>query len=89
MQVLSIHVGKGCTRMAELDWHGIGRRMAGRRTEHRWTQKELAQKAGLSQFAVARLEMGDRPNARLQTIVNLAEALDMDLLDLLYGHERR
>jgi DNA-binding XRE family transcriptional regulator len=47
------------------------------RAEHRLTQTALANKLGMRQPAVARLEAGDH-NPSFQTLVRLAEALGVE-----------
>jgi DNA-binding XRE family transcriptional regulator len=47
------------------------------RAEHRLTQTALAQKLGMRQPAVARLEAGDH-NPSFRTLVRLAEALGVE-----------
>ena len=47
------------------------------------TQHELAQKAGVSQSAVAMIEAGRRPDPHPRTLAKLAEALGITAMDLL------
>jgi transcriptional regulator with XRE-family HTH domain len=47
------------------------------------TQEELAERAGLSAAMVQKLEQGRRNSARTSTLIALAEALDVDLSELL------
>ena len=52
------------------------------------TQQQLADKAGTSKANISRLESGDQ-NARMSTIVRLAEALDVTPEELVeWGAER-
>lgn len=48
------------------------------RREHHLTQKELAEKMGTSQPAIARIESGNYRNASLAFLRRLAEALDAE-----------
>lgn len=43
------------------------------------SQRELAERVGTTQSAIARLERGGRP-PRIDTLLNIADALDCDLL---------
>lgn len=51
------------------------------RSEAGWSQTELAQRTGLSQTWISRLEAG-RENPTLETIQRLAEALERNLIEL-------
>lgn len=42
------------------------------------SQRELAERVGTTQSAIARLERGGRP-PRIDTLLNIADALDCDL----------
>ena len=48
------------------------------RTEHDLTQRELAERMGTSQPAIARIESGNYRNASLAFIRRLADALDAE-----------
>ena len=52
--------------------------VAERRLQQGLSQKELAEKCGTTQSAIARLEAGGRP-PRIDTLLRIAEALDCDL----------
>ena len=59
-----------------------GQRLARARGDAHITQEELARRAGLSMFTVSRLER-DQNAPGLATIVKLAQALDLQVDDLL------
>jgi predicted transcriptional regulator len=50
-----------------------------RRGEMGLSQRELAELVGTTQSAIARLERGGRP-PRIDTLLNIADALDCDLV---------
>ena len=64
---------------------GIGGRIYELRTgrEPRLTQQGLAEKAGVSVDLIAKLEQGRRQTALVPTLLKLARALDVDLVQLL------
>ncbi len=73
---------------AEEGWFfaAIAGRVAERRTERGLSQRELAQRVGTTQSAIARLESGGRP-PRIDTLLRIADALECDLsLELLPRH---
>jgi transcriptional regulator with XRE-family HTH domain len=51
------------------------------------TQAELAERAGLSEMTINRIEGGQ--DARFRTIRKLAEALKLDAAELVDQHSRR
>jgi transcriptional regulator with XRE-family HTH domain len=57
------------------------------RKQKGWTQKDLAEKLGISQAAVSHFELSDKDSPvlklRLSTLEKLAEALDVELTDLI------
>src|SRR5688572_29853235 len=55
------------------------------RTERspRLTQQQLAERAGLSIDVIQKLEQGRKATARIPTLTAIAQALDVDLSDLL------
>jgi transcriptional regulator with XRE-family HTH domain len=71
----------------KLDLYRLGRRIAGRRTEHGWTQNDLAERASVTQATIARLEVGQTPGVSLKTIVAIAEALGVGV-DYLIGRAK-
>jgi len=56
----------------------IAEKVAGRRVAMNMSQRELAQRCGTTQSAIARLERGGRP-PRIDTLLRIAEALECDL----------
>src|SRR5919198_6010581 len=56
----------------------IAERVAERRLAKGLSQRELAERVGTTQSAIARLERGGRP-PRIDTLLNIADALDCDL----------
>ncbi len=59
----------------------LGLRISQLRQEKGWTQKELAQKVGISQNHVSRIEK-DKMQPRHSTLKAVAEALGIDVEDL-------
>lgn len=57
----------------------IADKVAERRGEKRLSQRELAERVGTTQSAIARLERGGRP-PRIDTLLNIADALDCELV---------
>lgn len=83
-------------RAAEL----LGRRVEAKRLALKMTQEELAEKAGISRNQVQNIEKNrnnskdpktGRPgpaNAKLDTVFRLAEALQVEVVDLINPRER-
>ena len=59
----------------------LGKRIAQLRQDRGWTQKELADKAGITQNHVSRVEK-DRMKPRRSTLKGLAEAFEIRVEDL-------
>jgi len=57
----------------------IADRVADRRTTMGLSQRDLAERCGTTQSAIARLERGGRP-PRIDTLLRIAEALNCDLV---------
>ena len=57
----------------------IADRVASRRMAMGLSQRELAERCGTTQSAIARLERGGRP-PRIDTLLRIAEALDCELV---------
>jgi len=55
------------------------------RRQARLTQKELADRSGLSQPAISRLELYNVQRVSRDTVIQLAEALHVDPLQLRFG----
>jgi XRE family aerobic/anaerobic benzoate catabolism transcriptional regulator len=62
----------------------LGSRVRARRTELSWSQRQLAERSGLSQRFLVQLERGDA-NPSITRLADLAGALDCTLTDLLQG----
>ena len=69
--------------MAPVDYYQLGRRVAAARELADLTQQGLANKAGLTQATVARLEKGRKPGVRVETLVAIARALNVSVDYLL------
>jgi transcriptional regulator with XRE-family HTH domain len=63
----------------------MGARIARLRKERGWSQTELGKRAGLSQQIVASYECGQREHLPLCRLIDLAEVLGVDLVELLIG----
>jgi predicted transcriptional regulator len=57
----------------------IADKVADRRIEKGLSQRELAERCGTTQSAIARLERGGRP-PRIDTLLRIAEALECELV---------
>ena len=57
------------------------------RKRKNWTQGDLAKALGITHVNVAQWENGTR-NPKTETLERIAEALDIDPLDLMDGNER-
>ncbi len=64
----------------------IADRVAERRDEMGFSQRQLAELCGTTQSAIARLERGGRP-PRIDTLLRIAEALDCELVVELEPHK--
>lgn len=68
----------------QIDYKAIAQRIRGARKEAGLTQAELAEKIGISTNAVAKLET-NLMTASLQTLVNIANVLGLDINYFLRG----
>ena len=59
----------------------IGETLKALRTQRGWGQAELAQRAGITQPVISVLESGRQDTARSDTLVKLAEALEVEVGD--------
>ena len=66
----------------------IGNRLKRLRTERALSQAELAELADVSQDLIAKLEQGTRQSARLTSLTRLANALDVELSELIDNRPR-
>jgi transcriptional regulator with XRE-family HTH domain len=69
------------------DITGMGRRIAGKRTECGLSQEELAQKAGKSRSTISKIEGGEREDVPILTLLKIATALSVSLHYLVYGYD--
>lgn len=69
----------------KLDTRMLGRRIAAMRELRSLTQRDLAEKSGVTQVTIARLETDKMPRVSLDTIVALAEALQVSVDYLAFG----
>jgi Zn-dependent peptidase ImmA (M78 family)/transcriptional regulator with XRE-family HTH domain len=65
----------------------LGQRIADARRGKGWTQGQLAERVGLTQTAVSRIETGTRAVASLE-LAEMAEVLGVSVLDLLRAGQR-
>lgn len=56
----------------------LARQLLQLRKKHRWTQQEFAQKSGVPQSEISRIERGES-NPTYQTLVALARSLNMTI----------
>lgn len=61
----------------------IGARLRALRKEQTFTQEQLAEVAGVSVDLIGKLEQGRRNSARITSLIAIANALDVDLSDLV------
>jgi transcriptional regulator with XRE-family HTH domain len=59
-----------------------GRRVKLERARHGWSQRELADRAGIMRLTIMDVEL-DRRLPKVQTIYKLASALDIDVEELM------
>ena len=65
--------------------HGLGQRIAALRREHGWSQRRLAEAAGVSHGYIALLELGRLPSPSKFRLDAVARALDLRTADALIG----
>ncbi|GAB6153749.1 helix-turn-helix transcriptional regulator [Desulfosporosinus burensis] len=61
----------------------VGTYLADLRTEKKWSQRELAEKSGISNTEISRIEAGKRTNPTPSTLRALADALQVEYRDLM------
>ena len=67
-----------------MDYIDLGRRIRKQRTQRGWTQEALAERVNVSTSFVGHVERGSR-KASLETLVSMANALDVSVDYLLSG----
>lgn len=67
---------------------GIGWQVRTMRLQRGWTQKELAERAGMSQPRLSKIEDTDYGRVTISTLLKLAKAFDTSLLVRLAGFSR-
>jgi transcriptional regulator with XRE-family HTH domain len=70
-----------------LDLYQLGRRIAASRELRDLTQQQLADRADLTQATIARIEKGRKPGVHVQTLVAIADVLDVST-DYLLGRDK-
>lgn len=78
--LVSLEISK-IMRDLEMTILSIGEKIAQLRRERNWTQRELADKAGVTQNQVSRIEKG-KSRPRTSTLETFAEALGVSVEDL-------
>ena len=68
--------------LMELDVYQLGRRIAAYRELRDLTQQGLANKSGLTQATIARIEKGHKKRPEMNTIYKIAQALQVSIDDL-------
>jgi transcriptional regulator with XRE-family HTH domain len=85
MEVNAARVGTGFVPVADINYVQLGRRMASQRILLDMTQKQLGIKAHVSQRTIAMLERGRRSGLRVNTLMDIASALQVTMEYLLRG----
>jgi len=67
-----------------VDYKIIGKRVKANRIEHRMTQSELAERTGMSDVYISRIETGVR-SPSLGSLLKIVLALDISLDSLVHG----
>jgi transcriptional regulator with XRE-family HTH domain len=67
-----------------LDMKELGRRIIAGREQRGWSQRDLVRASGVGQNNLSALEQGHKPGVRADTVVRLAEALEVSA-DYLLG----
>lgn len=66
----------------------IGERIRALRTERRLSQQKLAKRMGVARTTIGELESGQTATPAAETLLHLAEALDVDPWVIVYGRTR-
>jgi transcriptional regulator with XRE-family HTH domain len=61
----------------------VGRNVRAARDARLLSQRELAERSGVAKITIATLELGQRPHPRRRTVEKLADALGVDIAELL------
>src|SRR6266852_1220169 len=69
----------------DADPHSLGQRIAGLRHAQGWSQRRLAEAAGVSHGYVAQLELGRLPSPGKFRLDAIAHALNLRTSDALFG----
>ncbi len=67
----------------------IGHNIKQRREAKRWNQTELAEKAGIKQATISRLESGVNDNITIDNLRRIAAALGCTVVDLLPESDKK
>lgn len=81
------HKGDPQTMSTEREPTAIGRRVRQLREDRGWSQVQLAYRAKTVPNVISRLETGAVQEPELATLRSLAEALEVEVADLLNGSE--
>ena len=81
-------VGGDKERRARNLGEAIGALVTDLRKQKRWSQNELAYRAGCSESSIRILEMATK-SPTLRTLENVAGAFSMDVVSLITGAKRR
>ena len=65
----------------------VGHRLKAARERALLTQPQLSQRANVAVVTISRLETGDSPYPRAETVKRLAAALDINAAALMWGEE--
>jgi transcriptional regulator with XRE-family HTH domain len=77
----------GATMTARKQPASVGERVKRLRKRAGMTQQELAGKAGISLSNLAQIEQGQKTDPRISTVTALAEALGVDVNQLLFNRK--
>lgn len=67
----------------------IGSRVRKQRVEKKYSQDYVAMKLGISQTAYQRIESGNVEKMDIDTIVKIAEVLEVDPIELIFRNEKQ
>ena len=75
-------------KSSEIDHGQIGERVLALRLERGWSQQKLAKKMNVARTTIGELESGQTSSPAAETLLRLADALDVDPWMILYGRPR-